>query len=61
METRIFEGEGDVQLLHLQKFGTFPIKNGRAKFLYYLESLIERLQIEKVVSPHISITIPIIE
>ncbi len=33
MEIRIFEGEGDAHPLHLQKFGTFPVKNGRAKIL----------------------------
>ena len=32
METRIFEGVGDVHPPHLQKFGTFPAKNGRAWF-----------------------------
>ncbi len=31
MKTRIFEGEGDAHPLLLQKFGTFPVKNGRAE------------------------------
>ncbi len=31
METRVFEGEGDVHPLHLQKLGTIPVKNERAK------------------------------
>ncbi len=31
MEIRIFEGEGDVHPLHLQKFGTFPVQTEGAK------------------------------
>jgi hypothetical protein len=33
MKPRIFEGVGDVHPLPLQKFGTFPVKNGRARII----------------------------